>query len=84
MSGYVPIEDLAKHLSVSVSTIRGWVRLRHIPENTYIRVKNTYRFNIDEVTEALSADKHDDGSIFSCKSDSRDEIKANSHEDGDL
>ena len=54
---YVPIEELAKHLRMSVSTIRGWVRDKHIPENTYIRVVNTYRFSIDDVTAALSADK---------------------------
>lgn len=52
---YVPIEELAKHLSVSVSTIRGWVRNKHIPEDTYIRVVNTYRFNINDVVNALSA-----------------------------
>jgi|TARA_R110000803_G_C11939057_1_gene316325 hypothetical protein len=58
MSGpYVPIEDLARHLHVSVSTIRGWVRNKHIPEDTYLRVVNTYRFSIDDVTAALSADK---------------------------
>ena len=55
MSGpYVPIEDLANHFSVSVSTIRGWVRLKHIPEHTYIRVGNTYRYCIDDVVESLS------------------------------
>ena len=59
MSGYVPIEELAKHLAVSTSTIRGWVRNKHIPENTYIRVVNTYRFNIDDVVRALSADKRE-------------------------
>lgn len=54
---YVPIEELAKHLSVSVSTIRGWVRNKHIPENTYIRVVNTYRFSVNDVVDALSATK---------------------------
>jgi excisionase family DNA binding protein len=55
---YVPIEELAKHLSVSVSTIRGWVRNKHIPENTYIRVINTYRFSVNDVVDALSATKN--------------------------
>ena len=56
MSGpYVTIEKLANHLQVSISTIRGWVRNKHIPEDTYIRVVNTYRFCIDDVTAALSA-----------------------------
>ena len=52
---YVPIEGLARHLSVSVSTIRGWVRNKDVPENTYIRVGNTYRFSIPDVVDALSA-----------------------------
>lgn len=29
---YVPIEDVAKHFSVSISTIRAWVRQRQIPK----------------------------------------------------
>tara|TARA_R100001224_G_scaffold89531_1_gene58611 strand:+ start:511 stop:729 length:219 start_codon:yes stop_codon:yes gene_type:complete len=60
MSGpYVPIEKLANHLHVSISTVRGWVRNKNIPENTYIRVNNTYRFSIEDVTAALSAEKGD-------------------------
>ncbi|HIO73668.1 MAG TPA: DNA-binding protein [Flavobacteriales bacterium] len=54
---YVPIEDLAQHFSVSVSTIRGWIRRNQIPKHTYIRVGNTYRFSIDDVSVALSAPK---------------------------
>ena len=58
MSGpYVPIEDLAQHFSVSVSTIRGWLRRKQIPNHTFIRVGNTYRFSIDDVSVALSAPK---------------------------
>ena len=56
MSGpYVPIEDLANHFSVSVSTIRGWLRRKQIPNHTFIRVGNTYRFSIEDVSVALSA-----------------------------
>ena len=51
---FVPIEDLSKHFSVSVSTIRAWVRQGHIPKNTYIKVGNTYRFSIDDVSTALT------------------------------
>ena len=54
---YVPIEKLANHLHVSISTVRGWIRNKSIPENTYIRVNNTYRFSIEDVTAALTADK---------------------------
>ena len=51
---FVPIEDLAKHFAVSISTIRAWVRQGHIPKNTYIKIGNTYRFNRAAVTEALT------------------------------
>lgn len=51
---FVPIEDLAKHFSVSISTIRAWVRQGHIPKDTYIKVGNTYRFAIDDVSTALT------------------------------
>ena len=51
---YVPIEDVAKHFSVSISTIRAWVRQDQIPQDTYIRVGNTYRFCIPDISEALT------------------------------
>tara|TARA_B100000795_G_scaffold264428_1_gene244909 strand:+ start:5304 stop:5570 length:267 start_codon:yes stop_codon:yes gene_type:complete len=51
---FIPIEELAKHFSVSVSTIRAWVRQRHIPKDTYIKVGNTYRFSIADVSAALT------------------------------
>lgn len=50
---YVPIEELAKHLSVKVSTIRDWVGKGYIPKSTYIKVANTYRFRIPDVIAAL-------------------------------
>jgi len=50
---FVPIEEVAKHFTVSVSTIRAWVRQGHIPKNTYIKVGNTYRFAVDDVSVAL-------------------------------
>lgn len=52
-SPFVTIEELGKFFSVSVSTIRGWTRSGHIPESTYIKIGNTYRFNRDEVAKAL-------------------------------
>jgi excisionase family DNA binding protein len=51
---FVPIEDLAKYFTVSISTVRAWVRRGLIPKETYIRVGNTYRFNIPKVVEALT------------------------------
>lgn len=56
---FVPIEELAKHFVVSVSTVRTWVRQGYIPRDTYLKIGNTYRFNIGKVIEALTG-KHDD------------------------
>ena len=50
---FVQIEDIARKLQVSVSTIRAWVRQRHIPEDTYIKVGKTYRFSEEDVLESL-------------------------------
>ena len=50
----VPIEELAKQFTVSVSTIRAWVRQGHIPKDTYLKIGNTYRFNVSAVVKALS------------------------------
>ena len=53
MDKFVPIEKVAEHFCVSVSTIRAWVRADHIPKNTYVKVANTYRFSLDKVADAL-------------------------------
>jgi len=52
---YVPIENVAEYFSVSVSTIRAWVRQDRIPQKTYIKVGNTYRYCIPEISEALTS-----------------------------
>jgi excisionase family DNA binding protein len=60
MSGiesYVPVEDVADHLSVKVSTIRQWVNKGFIPRSTYIKVGYTYRFNLPAVIEALKQEE---------------------------
>lgn len=57
---YVPIDDVAKHFTVSISTIRAWVRHGNIPPNTYIKIGNTYRFKISEVANALTNSKTED------------------------
>jgi hypothetical protein len=51
---FVPIEDVAKHFSVSVSTVRAWLRQGLIPMHTYIKMGNTYRFSVPKVVEALT------------------------------
>lgn len=54
---FVPIEDVAKHFSVSISTVRAWVRQKHIPEDTYIKIGSTYRFRVSDVSHALTNKK---------------------------
>lgn len=51
---FVPIEDVAKHFAVSISTIRAWLRQGHIPKHTYVKIGNTYRFKLPAVDEALT------------------------------
>ena len=50
---YKTIDDLAKTLSVSVSTVRSWIKKNIIPKSTYIKVGSTYRFDLDHVIESL-------------------------------
>lgn len=54
---FVPIEDIAKHFSVSISTVRAWVRQKYIPEDTYIKIGSTYRFRVSDVESALTSSK---------------------------
>ena len=56
----VPIEDVAKHFAVSVSTIRAWLRQGLIPQDSYIKVGSTYRFSIPKMVEGLVAQQKDD------------------------
>lgn len=56
---FVPIEDIAKHFSVSISTVRAWVRQKHIPEDTYIKIGSTYRFRVSDVESALTSSKEE-------------------------
>ena len=50
----IPIKDVAKHFTVSVSTVRAWVRQGHIPRSTYVKIGNTYRFNLAEILASLT------------------------------
>lgn len=56
---YVTIDDLATHFAISISTVRKWIREKDIPENTYIKVGNTYRFRLSAVERALANDEND-------------------------
>ena len=62
-SPFVTIENLSQFFCVSVSTIRAWVRQGYIPENTYIKLGNTYRFNRPAVAEALTEMRKDGVSL---------------------
>jgi hypothetical protein len=53
MEQLVPIEDVAKHFGVSLSTTRKWVRDGVIPQNTYIKVGKTQRFALASIADAL-------------------------------
>jgi hypothetical protein len=45
----VPIEDLAKTLTVSITTVRSRVRTGLIPGDTYVKIGNTYRFDKEAI-----------------------------------
>jgi excisionase family DNA binding protein len=47
---YVGIEELAKHFSVSVSTVRKWLKKDMIPA---LKLDGVFRFKRSEVEEAL-------------------------------
>jgi excisionase family DNA binding protein len=51
---FVPIDDVARHFSVSTSTVRSWIKNNHIPRDTFVKLGNTYRFQISAVTAALT------------------------------
>tara|TARA_R110000787_G_scaffold123437_2_gene234444 strand:+ start:638 stop:874 length:237 start_codon:yes stop_codon:yes gene_type:complete len=63
MEQLVPIEDVAKHFNVSLSTTRKWVRDGVIPEDTYVKVGKTHRFALAKVSEALMASTKNSTSV---------------------
>ena len=50
---YVSIEDVAKYYSVSVSTVRTWIRTNKLTPTDFLKLGNTYRFKIADVDAAL-------------------------------
>jgi predicted site-specific integrase-resolvase len=59
---FIPIEDVADHFSVSISTVRVWITKGIIPESAYIKLGYVYRFKLNEVVEALiDANKEENG-----------------------
>lgn len=68
MNTLVPIEDVAKHFSVSLSTVRKWARDGVIPENMYVKIGHTQRFDLDRVADALMRYKEKGSSdVYSVK-----------------
>jgi hypothetical protein len=57
---FVPIEECAKHFTVSVSTIRSWIRQGFIPKDTYLKIGLTYRFDLSAMVQAFSARADDE------------------------
>jgi excisionase family DNA binding protein len=47
---YVTINEIAEHYTVSISTVRAWIRTNTIP---YLQVGKTFRFKLSEVDAAL-------------------------------
>lgn len=54
-SPYVKIGEVADYFSVSVSTIRLWMRNNHIPPHMYLKAGNTYRFRLKDIEEELKS-----------------------------
>ena len=52
---YVPLGTLAEKLSLAEITVRNWIREGKIPNHTYIKVGNTYRFNFEALERELLA-----------------------------
>jgi len=71
---YVPIEDVAKHFSVSVSTVRSWLRQGRVPKNSYIEVGNTRRFSIAALASGLAPKTADKAPVFQVDSESEEDF----------
>jgi len=56
---FVPIEVLAKHFAVSISTVRAWIRQGYISRDSYINVGTTYRFLISKAQESVMQAQHE-------------------------
>lgn len=54
---WVNLEDIADHLSVSIDTVRNWIKSGKIP---FYRAGKRYKFRISEVDEWLKSGKMND------------------------
>lgn len=53
-TGLVTIREAARYLSVSVSTLYGWVWQRRIP---FVKVGRALRFDLDDLREFVEGNK---------------------------
>lgn len=51
--GYVDIASVAKYFSVSISTVRAWIRTGVVGPDDYLRLSGVFRFKIADVEAAL-------------------------------
>jgi len=85
---FVPIETVAKHFSVSVSTVRAWIRQDLVPS---LKVGGVYRFRLSEVEEALRklaggdlVRENDDGALVTTPKEGDPQLPLNFNPDEDL
>lgn len=50
---FVPIGDVADKFSVSKHTVRQWLRQGKIPADLYVKIGNTYRYNLQGIENAF-------------------------------
>ena len=72
---YVDIQDLSEKLSVSVSTVRGWVKSGVISPSSYFKVANVYRYNFEEVLSCLHDHNGSDSEALNAASEHHDPQK---------
>jgi len=58
----VSIREVAQHFMVSERLIRNWMKQGRIPKNTYIHIGQTYRYDLNAVSQALLSDLNEDAS----------------------
>jgi len=50
---FVPVGDVADKFSVSIHTVRQWLRKGKIPADMYVKIGNTYRYNLKGIEKAF-------------------------------
>lgn len=85
---FVPIEGVAKHFAVSVSTVRQWIRQDLIPA---LKIGGVYRFKLSEVEEAMRklsggtvVKENADGAIVTKQDENDPQMQLNFDLDEDL